>query len=89
MGNKGYRTFVQLDPYEKLLLERLYKHLCERARKAGKKKPTQKAVIQGCIRTAIHTVYGDDFVYTELLPADRFRELMGEVGMGPDDIRGG
>jgi len=33
-------------------------------------------LIRGCIRTAIHTVYGEDYVYKELLSEEETRELL-------------
>lgn len=86
MAAPSSRFFIQLDPYEAQLLSRLHRDLTARAKAAGKKRPSKKTLISGCIRTAIHTVYGEEFAHEELLGSERFRELMAEVDMGPDEL---
>jgi hypothetical protein len=73
----GYRTFVKFDPYELAMLRKLQEEL---AAKNGGKKPTMTSLIQGCVRTAIHSVYGENFAYDKLLSKGQFEELMAKVG---------
>lgn len=35
-------------------------------------------IIRGAVRTGIHTVYGDDYVYKELLTEEDLKRLMGD-----------
>jgi hypothetical protein len=77
MAAKGYRTFVKLDAYELALLRKLKQDLGKEARNEGRKPPAMVDVIRGCIRTAIHTVYGEDIVYRDLLSSEEFKQQMG------------
>lgn len=73
------RLLVELDPFEAELLDRLYRDLCRYARSKGGKVPDKKKVVAGCIRTAIHAVYGEEYVYEGLLSDEEFRTLMEKV----------
>jgi hypothetical protein len=76
---KGYRTFVKLDDYELAALRKLKKELAARNRKKGRRAPTMADLIRGCIRTAIHTVYGDDYVYQGLLTEEEFKSQLEKI----------
>lgn len=84
-SKETYRTFIELDPYEAKLLNKLWRDLKSQAQQRGKRVQDKKALICACIRTAIHTVYGEDYLHEELLSAERFRDLMGAANMGPED----
>ena len=72
---RSYRVYVEFDGYEKALLRKLKRELEEHARQHGKKGPSMKDVIRGCVRTAVHTVYGEDYVHKELLEPETLRRL--------------
>jgi hypothetical protein len=84
-GKGTYRTFVELDPYEARLLSRLFRDLTTQAKNSGKRRPTKKSLISACVRTAVHVVYGEEYGYEELLTPEKFRELMTEVDLGPEE----
>lgn len=87
MTTKGYRTFLRLDPYELGMLRKLKRDLTKQARKDGRKVPNMSDLIRGCIRTAIHTVYGESYAYRELLGEEEFKQLLGPIDsslLGPD-----
>lgn len=68
--NKPKRVTVELEEYEHLLLKKLQKDL---EGQSGKR-TSITALIQGCIRTAIHRVYGTDYVYEQLLDGETFKD---------------
>lgn len=80
MAGRKKRYFVELDDDEARLLNKLYGDLKRQAKAHNKKLPTKAQVIQGCIRTAIHAVYGEEYAYSALLGPKTFRRLMGNSG---------
>lgn len=72
---KPFRTFIQFDSYEAKLLRRLKRDLDAQARARGELSQGMQGLIRGCVRTAIHMVYGDPMVYNELLDKEEFRRL--------------
>jgi hypothetical protein len=79
MGTRSYRTFLRLDAYELAMLRKLKKELSAKARKEGKSKPTMVDIIRGCIRTAIHTVYGQDYLLGGLMTEEQFKQDFGQI----------
>lgn len=80
--------FISLGEYELRLVDQVTKQLQAQAKADGQPVPTGNAVINGLIRTAVHTVFGQDYLYTELLSAETFRELMAEAGMSEEEVLG-
>lgn len=79
MTRRGsYRTFVTFDNYELALLRKLKKELTIAAKRRGEKGPAMADVIRGAVRTGIHTVYGADYVYKEMLTEEEFQRLVGD-----------
>lgn len=74
--SQGYRTFVKFDSYELALLRKLKKEVAEQHKAEGKKPPSMSGLIRGCVRTAIHSVYGEEYAYKELLSEEQFEKLM-------------
>lgn len=66
---------VEFGPYELALLRKLRRELAAQYRARGKKPPSVSDVIRGAFRTGVHSVYGEDYVYTELLSEERLMEL--------------
>ena len=76
--SKGYRTYVKFDPYELAMLRKLKRDLAHQNKAAGKKAPSMAELIQGCVRTAVHMVYGETYGYDELLSKEQFEKLLPE-----------
>ena len=80
---KSPHRFIKLDPYTMRLLEKLHEQLKDQTKASGDPVPKFDGLINGCVRTAIHTVYGQDYLYEELMSEKTFREAMTAVGLGP------
>lgn len=82
---KRVQRFVDLSGYEARLLEKYLDDMKTEARKRKEKEPTLQQAIAGCIRTAIHQLYGNDYLYTEMLDDETFKRLMSEAGLPPTE----
>lgn len=78
--------FLALGEYELRLVDQVTRQLQAQAKEEGQPVPSSNAVLNGLIRTAVHTVYGRDYLYTELLSPETFRELMAEAGMSEEEV---
>lgn len=67
---KKKKVILELDTYEALLLDRLQKDL----EKQQGRKTKLEALILGCVRTSIHRVYGPEYVYSQLLDKQTFKD---------------
>ncbi len=80
--------FISIGEYELRLVDKVTRQLQEQAKANGEPVPTPNAVINGLLRTAVHTVYGNDYLYDQLLGEETFRELMADVGLGEEEVLG-
>ena len=71
MGRKREprKLTIELDHYEQMLLTKLQKEL-----EAQGEKVSLNSLVQGCVRTAIHHVYGPDYAYDQLLSTETFEQ---------------
>lgn len=75
---------MKLDAYELKLLRRLKADLTTQAKKKRRAAPTMVGIIRACIRTAIHTVYGDGYA-ADLLTEEEFKSKMRRLSKEADD----
>lgn len=75
---------MKLDAYELKLLRRLKSDLATQAKKKRRAAPTMVGIIRACIRTAIHTVYGDGYA-ASFLTEEEFKSKMQHLLKEVDD----